>query len=851
MILTLQNSDYKLSINHRLASWCLVGQHQNDPALTDVRMGIHYRTRWGQFTALSPGSPLSVQDQRTVSSLYGPLRQVDLAAEPDRSGLSASLSFALVEKKPFVFVKMKVENVGKTPLFLDRFEFINAGFVYISHASLPLIKYSGYRQSGGMPNSSVRLSHEIGDLAFFSNGWQSWNYTGVYGISERYRRTRLGPFTAPMRVNAGTPHHKRANLFGSDMFAVLGDRLNRRAILVGFLSQKEQFGSIEALLDPFVPALRVWANADGVSLNPGAHLDTDWLCIHFLHVDTPDPLGPYLDAVARQNEISSNPSGINLTTYSQTEEPEKPLKDAGKTKEIPSGWCSWYHYFQRVTAQDIRENLASARRLRGQLPLDLFQIDDGFEAQVGDWLDFSPTFPDGVAPLAKEIQDAGFIPGIWLAPFIVHPKSKLAKEHPDWLLRNKLGFPVNAGFVWDNFTTALDLTQPAALDYACEVVRVAARDWGYPYLKLDFLYAAALPGRYHDPTQTRAQVMRNGLEALRAAAGDQAYLLGCGCPLGPALGLFDAMRIGSDVDVRWQPKYKGIGWFFQSEPDMPSARNAIQNSLTRAPLHRRWWVNDPDCLLLRPDTELTIAEVQTLATVLSLSGGSLLLSDDLTRLPPERLRMAEVLLPLIGKRPYLLDWFDSSTPSRLQLDLEGAVGKWHVMGLFNWDERARNLVLSLNEFYLDPSGQYHARSFWDGKSYFISGGSTGKGEIILQGVPPHGVALISLRKHIPWMPSYLGSDLHISQGLEVSHWEWHADSGAGKTSAVAGKLALGLERPGKACGEIFLYLPSEPVQATLNGDSLPWKQLGPEIYDFGVEFTRCAEIEIHLQAAYD
>ena len=846
MILTLQNSDYKLSINPRLANWSLVGQHQDVPALTDIRMGIYYRTRRGQFTALSPESQISVQNQRTVSSLHGPLRQVELATVSDRNGLSAKLVFALAEKAPLMLVKMKVDNGGKSALFMDRFEFLNAGFVYISHASLPVMKYAGYRQAGGMPIGSVRLSSEIGNLGFYSNGWQSWNYTGVYGISERYRRTRLGPFTAPMRVNAGTPHHKRANLFGSDMFAVLGDRFHRKGILTGFLSQMEQFGSIEAFLDPFAPALRVWANVDGARLDPGSTMDTDWLCVHFLHLDTPDPLGPYLDAVARQNGISIHSPGATPPHSANGEDPEQPEKSVIKLKGIPTGWCSWYHYFQRVSAQDIRENLAAAQSLQGQLPLDLIQIDDGFEAQIGDWLDFSSAFPDGVAPLAKEIDRAGFIPGIWLAPFIVHPKSKLAQEHPDWLLRNKFGLPVNAGFIWDTFTTGLDLTQPAAVEYAREVVRVAAREWGYPYLKLDFLYAAALPGRYHDLTQTRAQVLRKGLESLREAVGDQTYILGCGCPLGPALGLVDAMRIGSDVDVRWKPQYKGISFYFQAEPDMPSARNAIQNSLTRAPLHRRWWVNDPDCLLLRPDTELTIDEVRTLATVISLTGGSVLLSDDLTRLPPDRLRVAEVLLPLIGKAPYLLDWFDSSTPSRLQLDLEGAVGKWHLVGLFNWNDGARDLMFRLNEFYLDPSEHYQVRSFWDGKTFMIPRSNPGKEEKILENVPGHGVVLLALRKHIPRVPAYLGSDMHISQGLEVSSWEWLADPKAAQGRNVGRKLSLRLARPGPACGKISLYLPGEPIQAIANGFPLTWDQCNPQIYSFGVEFHRSVEIEISI-----
>ncbi|MFO7623310.1 MAG: alpha-galactosidase [Anaerolineales bacterium] len=846
MILTLQNSDYKLSINHCRASWSLVGQHQNDPALTDIRMGINYRTRRGQFRALSPGSPLSVQDQRTVSSLHGPLRQVELAAPSDQNGLSARLVFALAEKAPIMVVKMEVDNGGKSALFLDHFEFLNAGFVYLSHASLPVMKYAGYRYAEGTPVGTVRLSSEIGNLGFFSNGWQSWNYTGVYGFSERYRRTRFGPFTSPMRVNSGTPHHKRPNLFGSDMFAVLGDRSNRRAILTGFLSQTEQFGSIEALLDPFSPALRVWANADGVRLDPGSSMATDWLCVHFLHLDAPDPLGPYLDAVVRQNNISFHsfraiPDPSTIGAASQQAE-----KRDIKLDEIPTGWCSWYHYFQRVSAQDIRENLAAAQSLHEQLPLDLIQIDDGFETQVGDWFDFSSAFPDGVAPLGKEIDRAGFIPGIWLAPFIVHPASKLARQHPDWLLRNKLRLPVNAGFIWDKFTTALDLTRPAAMDYVCEVVRVAARDWGYPYLKLDFLYAAALPGRYHDPTQTRAQVLRKGLEALRSAVGDQTYLLGCGCPLGSALGLVDAMRIGSDVDVRWKPKYKGISFCFEAEPDMPSARNAIQNTLTRAPLHRRWWVNDPDCLLLRPDTELTLAEVHTLATVISLTGGSLLLSDDLTRLPPDRLWVAEVLLPLIGRAPHLLDWFDTSTPSRLQLYLEGAVGKWHLVGLFNWEDRARDVSFHLNEFYLDHSEHYQVRSFWDGKEFMISGDEAGDGQKILKDVPAHGVALLALRKHTPWMPAYLGSDLHISQGLEVSLWEWLADQKAAAGRAITGKLVLHLQRPGTGRGEISLYLPGEPTQASANGLPLTWEQRRPQIYSFGVEFQRSIEIEISI-----
>jgi alpha-galactosidase len=718
MNITLQNSFYHFSIDPRSGVWNLGGLQPAEPALSNVQMGVYYRTKYGSLSGVKPGWSLSVESQSTISSPHGPLRQVELVSEPDKKGLSYRVIFALAEKEPLMLSKMQVKNQGKHPLFLDRLEFLNAGFVYISHTSLPLIKYSGYRQASGLAKSSVSLSLDVSDPAFFSNGWQSWNYTGAYGSMDRYRRTRLGPFTSPMRINPGTPHHKRPGLIGSDMFGVLGDTLHRRGILLGFLSQNEQFGSMEALLDPFDPALRVWANGDGARLDPGEITETDWFCVHFLHLDSPDPLGPYLDAVARQN-------GIELKSSSKMpgEDSQETMPDlqSGKSKVIPTGWCSWYHYFQRLAAQDIRDNLAAAQRLRGRLQLDLIQIDDGFEAQIGDWLDFSPAFPEGVAPLSKDIAAAGFVPGLWLAPFIVHRKSQLAREHPDWLLRNSYGQPVNAGFIWDSFTMGLDLTHPAALEYASEVVRTAAQEWGYPYLKLDFLYAAALPGRYRDPTQTRAQVLRKGLEALREAAGKEVFLLGCGCPLGSALGVVDAMRIGADVDIRWQPSYKGISFYFQDEPDMPSARNAIQNALTRAPLHKRWWINDPDCLLLRADTELTLAEVQSLAAVIAFTGGSLLLSDDLSRLPPERLKIAEALLPLIGKSPYLLDWMDSPTPAHLQLDLDGPLGKWHLIGLFNWSEHPKDLYLNLEDFYLDSSQSYRCAHFGMGKYISFQG----------------------------------------------------------------------------------------------------------------------------------
>lgn len=72
------------------------------------------------------------------------------------------------------------------------------------------------------------------------------------------------------------------------------------------------------------------------------------------------------------------------------------------------------------------------------------------------------------------------------------------------------------------------------------------RGEGFRYFKLDFLYAASIPGP--DRTEDEAiETYRYGLELIRKAVGEDAILVGCGAPLLPSLGLFDAMCIGPDV----------------------------------------------------------------------------------------------------------------------------------------------------------------------------------------------------------------------------------------------------------------------------------------------------------------
>jgi alpha-galactosidase len=411
----------------------------------------------------------------------------------------------------------------------------------------------------------------------------------------------------------------------------------------------------------------------------------------------------------------------------------------------------------------------------------------------------------------------------------VHPNSRLAYEHPDWLLRKSGGKLARPGFVWNSLGAALDLTVPEAMEYTCKVVDAAVNDWGFPYLKLDFLYAAALRGVYHDRTRTRAQVLRGGMEALRRTVGEEPVLLGCGAPLGSMLGLVQAMRIGADVSGYWKPTYFGISLPIRNEPHMPSARNSIQNILTRAALNRRWWVNDPDCLLVRPDSHLSLEEVQSLATAIGMTGGSVLLSDDMTKLSPERIELAAALLPPIQQPVRVLDWMDAETPKKLRLNLQGAAGEWFALAAFNWEDKARLVTLEACDFRL-PEETYWVRSFWDNTVRRVEAGLP----LFSGTLPAHAPLLLALRLCQTGQAQYLGSSLHISQGLEVDKW-----------TTKDGKLVCRIKANRRVQGAALdLALPGLPQKAELNGTALSWESLPDAVYRFTVNIDQTAEITI-------
>lgn len=309
-----------------------------------------------------------------------------------------------------------------------------------------------------------------------------------------------------------------------------------------------------------------------------------------------------------------------------------------------TGWASWYNLYASIDPANLEDHMDAAAAFRDAhaVPLEVFQIDDGFTPEMGDWLDFRAHFPEGVAPLLARAAGLGFTPGLWIAPFMVGNRSRLFRDHPDWVVRDAAtGAPIvqmqfHGEFRWHKRSEEyhiLDITHPDAAAYIATVFRTW-HGWGARYFKIDFMLFGSVHGPdravWHAAGLSRIAIWRRMLAIIRDAVGDS-IIAGCGCPLWASIGLVDAVRIGRDVGVRWQGDQ--------------SAESLLRDQLTRNHGHGILWQADPDCLLLRERFhELADAQVETLARFAGLSGGVLMTSDHLGELGPARAALFADLL---------------------------------------------------------------------------------------------------------------------------------------------------------------------------------------------------------------
>ena len=439
------------------------------------------------------------------------------------------------------------------------------------------------------------------DSRFFANGFQSWTDTKEFAKNELMADEGIvgkglfgkSPFGMNLVGNyTFVEQSKECGVFHSISFAYV--RNEKSIDFFGSLNDRTGYTIIYA--DMNKNTLRFSKDVEGITISEPYEL-----------------LDLYFDNGGYDEVFDRYFAKMNV----------KPLTD----KKI-KGYTSWYNYYQNINEKIILRDLEAISEKTDKV--NTFQIDDGYQTSVGDWLSINKTkFPNGMKPIVEKIHAKGWQAGLWLAPFGAQKGSKLASEHSDWLVKGKNGKPIMVGANWGGFY-AIDIDNTDARAYIKNVFDTVLNDWGFDLVKLDFLYATAVVP-FHN--KTRGQLAYESIDFLRECVGNK-QILGCGVQQMPCFGKVEYMRIGADMDLGWKHK------FFRNltHREDVSTPNAIHNSVYRRCLNNRAFLCDPDVFLLRrSNIKFTFEQQKVLAKFIKLFGSVLFMSDNVDEYDDEQM----------------------------------------------------------------------------------------------------------------------------------------------------------------------------------------------------------------------
>lgn len=540
---------------------------------------------------------------------------------------------------------------------------------------------SSKRPQAGLEILTLELElpkHGISHGRFFRHGYQSWSLSASQGWEEADESPKLS-FLQYSQENVYTPHSGKKGDWTSEMFVLLfPSSAKEQNYFAGAIGKGEEGVKFRVL------SSEVARESAGKDL-PGMEVSVVYDIHRFEDFKT--------------NRLHLTPIRISRFKGDESLFLKNYFAELGRAFKVklpqtpaPTGWCSWYHYYTKISEKIILKNLKELRTRN--LGLKVFQIDDGYQSEIGDWLETNDRFPGGMKLMADAIRSQKFVPGIWLAPFLVRKRSKFFQKYPEAVLKDREGNPVPA--LWNplwgfDSTYTLDVSHPASREFLAHVIRTMVKEYGFEYLKLDFLYSALLPGWTYDRNDSPHTRYIKAIQLIRKVAGKETFLLGCGAPMLPSIGLFDAMRISCDVAPFWFREKKRI---FARDRNALCTERALINDITRASMHRNFWLNDPDCLLVRDKkNKMTPAQTRIMASVMGLSGGMLFVSDELALLSPER-------EDLLKKALFLQSKCRNKTPIPIGIGSEFFPAAMYnpagFLGIWNPSETSKEIRLDLS-----------------------------------------------------------------------------------------------------------------------------------------------------------
>ena len=207
-------------------------------------------------------------------------------------------------------------------------------------------------------------------------------------------------------------------------------------------------------------------------------------------------------------------------------------------------WCGWGYEFNVTPAQ----MLGTVPKLK-ELGIKWATLDDRWFDTYGDWNPRHETFPgDSIKKMNDDFHKDGILVQLWWLPLGVEDGegrweshkyivSKVAREHPDWLILNKDGKHAR---ITRNLA-AMCPAVPEVRAYHKMLTEKFIRDWGFDGNKLDNIYSVPAcynPAHHHkspqDSVNAMADVYKEIFQTTRAIK-PQSVTQSCPCGTPPSL----------------------------------------------------------------------------------------------------------------------------------------------------------------------------------------------------------------------------------------------------------------------------------------------------------------------------
>lgn len=392
-----------------------------------------------------------------------------------------------------------------------------------------------------------------------------------------------------------------------------------------------------------------------------------------------------------------------LETYGAVYNQAEPgMRWEGKT---PAGFNAFYSHDSYGKARDMYTMTDYIAQHLKPLGYEYVNMDGGFQPD---------SYPQGMTAFTSYVHKKGLKAGGYLTPFAIYenwldlPVDNTGYTHRDTCLKDKNGKLIKTYLG----SYALDMSHPAAK----YIIRRNIKNyinWGFDYIKLDFLDMGLYEGQHDDPQVNGMQNYRLGMQIMRdevLKAHRPIFLDASISPLLPA-AFTQGRRAACDTSLG-VADYSGI------------ERQAFNSALS-------WWsngtlyrYNDADMfvpeLLLQGDARIGQRAALRLATAVAMDGGHWLVGDNLPFIDEDRSSWLEnkALLALatsgITARPLFLNNVYHLAEHSPEVLIQRAQDSSSYVSFTNWGDKEKTWRLSADDLELAGNAPWQVSSLYDG-----------------------------------------------------------------------------------------------------------------------------------------